>query len=207
MDNSTDYKMLNDPQQTRSAGEFLIDPHQWVDKYADYLYTYAFTRTNNEDKARDLVQETFLAALEHVDSFESRSSEKTWLTAILKNKVIDNYRKASSGLAKKTVSLDADTGQTEFFVPDYNNWRPEQVPKAFGLEDDCPMLNKELNSILQRCLEKLPSQWLAVFTMKHMDDEKTDDICEKLNVTTANFWVIIHRTKLNLRACLQRNWN
>ncbi|MDB5145592.1 MAG: sigma-70 family polymerase sigma factor, partial [Mucilaginibacter sp.] len=48
--------------------------------------------------------------------------------------------------------------------------------------------------------------WLSVFTMKHIDDLTTDIICMELKVTTANFWVIIHRTKLNLRACLQKNW-
>jgi hypothetical protein len=39
-----------------------------------------------------------------------------------------------------------------------------------------------------------------------MDDQTTDIICTELKLTSANFWVIIHRTKLNLRACLQKNW-
>jgi RNA polymerase sigma-70 factor (ECF subfamily) len=55
-------------------------------------------------------------------------------------------------------------------------------------------------------MQKLPALWMSVFTMKHMDDQTTEIICAELKLTAANFWVIIHRTKLNLRACLQKNW-
>src|SRR4051812_41494552 len=79
----------------------LVEPQQWVHKYADYLYTFAFNRTNDEELSRDLVQETFLAALQGMSKFEGRSSESTWLPAILKNKIVDVYRKKSSGLINR----------------------------------------------------------------------------------------------------------
>jgi RNA polymerase sigma-70 factor (TIGR02943 family) len=203
MDNTPGIQTKTAPVNA-SENDCRPDPQQWVDRYADYLYTYAFTRTNDEHKAQDLVQETFLAALEKIEGFESRSTEKTWLTAILKNKVIDHYRKQSSGINKKTESLPVN--KDDFFIAEFNNWKVEHWPKAFGLEDDYPLITKEFNQILQQCMKKLPVQWLAVFTMKHMDDENTETICSRLEVTSANFWVIIHRTKLNLRSCLQKNW-
>jgi DNA-directed RNA polymerase specialized sigma24 family protein len=46
------------------TGEIEMDPHKWVDLHADYLYAYAITRIGDEEQVRDLVQETFLAALE-----------------------------------------------------------------------------------------------------------------------------------------------
>ena len=186
----------------------LLNPHQWVEKYADYLYAYATSRINNEEQAKDLVQETFLAALEKVNSFEGKSSERTWLTAILRNKIIDVYRKRSSGLINAGLDLNkAEREEADFF--DHNeghHWKQEHVPKSFGLDNYDPVINKEFNVILQKCMQKLPALWMAVFTMKHMDDETTDIICAELKVTAANFWVIIHRAKLNLRACLQKNW-
>lgn len=182
------------------------DPHQWVLNYADFLYTYAITRLDDEEIARDLVQETFLAALERLDSFESRSTERTWLTAILKNKIIDVYRKKAAGLISSGIDIPSETEPTDFFEPEDGHWKKIHSPQEFVRPADDPLLSKEFQMTLRNCMGKLPALWLAVFTMKHMDDLATEAICDELKVTAANFWVIIHRTKVNLRACLQKNW-
>lgn len=181
------------------------NPHNWVMLYADYLFAYAQTRLNNEELAKDLVQETFLAALEKLAQFKGNSSERTWLTAILKNKVVDVYRKNSSGISKKNTVKEAQEEQQDFFNPEDGHWNEAYYPQEFGAEQDS-ILTKEFNQILQKCMQKLPPLWLSVFTMKLMDDEPTELICAELKVSAANFWVIIHRTKLNLRACLSKNW-
>ncbi|CAA9284415.1 MAG: hypothetical protein AVDCRST_MAG95-3535 [uncultured Adhaeribacter sp.] len=184
-----------------------IDPHQWVELHADYLYNYAFTRINNEEQARDLVQDTFLAALEKVAHFNGKSSERTWLVAILKNKVVDVYRKRAAGL---TISADLETTEHEqqnFFDATNGHWHRAHQPLPLQLEEEDPYTIKEFKAILQQCLQKLPALWLAVFTMKHLEEEASEKICSALKITPANFWVIVHRTKLNLRACLQKNWN
>jgi RNA polymerase sigma-70 factor (TIGR02943 family) len=182
-----------------------VNPQQWVSAHADYLYAFAITRINDEEQARDLVQDTFLAALEKVAGFEGKSSERTWLTAILRNKIIDVYRKKSSGL-RNTELIVAEQEQADFFDDQTGHWMPEHGPKEFGIEDKDHLVNKEFEKILERCMAKLPMLWKAVFTMKHIDEEATDTICAELKVTASNFWVIIHRAKVNLRACLQKNW-
>jgi len=181
-----------------------LDPHNWVKSHADYLYAFAITRLNDEELAKDLVQETFLAALEKISSFEGKSAERTWLTAILKNKVIDVYRKRSSGL--KNIEVKEAEKEQDVFFSDDGHWMPEHGPKEFGIEDKDHLVNKEFETILKNCLQKLPALWMAVFTMKHIDEQPTDIICAEMKVTASNFWVIIHRAKLNLRACLQKNW-
>src|SRR5579859_6875339 len=183
-----------------------LEPRNWVATHADYLYAYAIARINDEEQAKDLVQETFLAALQKVDKFEGKSSERTWLTAILKYKIIDVYRKKSSGLVVNADVQRAEQEQADFFDPEDGHWMNEHAPITFGIDDHDPLANKEFNSILQKCMQKLPALWLSIFTMKHMDDQTTDTICSELKLTQSNFWVIIHRTKLNLRACLQKNW-
>jgi RNA polymerase sigma-70 factor (ECF subfamily) len=182
------------------------DPHQWVVNYADYLYAYTITRVDDEEVARDLVQETFLAALERLNSFEGRSTERTWLTAILKNKIIDVYRKKASGLVNIGNKATGEAEPVEFFDPADGHWRESHRPQEFARPADDPLLSKEFQIALRNCMRTLPALWLAVFTMKHMDDVATEAICNELSVTAANFWVIIHRTKVNLRACLQKNW-
>ena len=182
-----------------------LNPNQWVSAHADYLYSYAITRLNDEEQAKDLVQETFLAALEKAGNFEGRSSERTWLTAILKNKLIDIYRKKSSGL-KTTDITNAEQEQHDFFDPDSGHWNMEHAPSAFGIENKDHLVTREFEVVLKQCLQKLPGLWISVFTMKHIEEETTDTICRELKVSPSNFWVIIHRAKVNLRACLQKNW-
>lgn len=182
-----------------------LNPHRWAHNYADYLYAFAISRINDEEQSRDLVQETFLAALEKLDRFEGKSHERTWLTAILKNKIIDVYRKRASGLNKSQVTI-AEQEQGDFFEEPTGHWNELHQPQSFGLDQYNPLFAKEFNQILRQCMDKLPALWFSVFKMKHMDDSSSETICTELGLSSANFWVIIHRAKLNLRACLQKNW-
>jgi RNA polymerase sigma-70 factor (ECF subfamily) len=109
----------------------LLDPHQWVSRYADYLYSYALGRLNDEELCRDLVQETFLAALEKAGQFKGLSTERTWLTAILKHKVIDVYRKKSAQMAWKPDSAQAEKQQEDFFDPNDGHWNPPHPATGF----------------------------------------------------------------------------
>ena len=178
-------------------------PNLWVKNYADYLYSYVCTRIDDNELARDLVQETFLAALEGWEKFDRRSSEKTWLTAILKNKLYDVYRKKSNNAEKQTITInDSDTDE---FFEESGHWKEGRYPEPFGIED-AALENKEFQGIIKSCLKKIPPLWKSVFTMKHVDEETSETICERLQITSSNFWVISHRTKVSLRDCLQRNW-
>ncbi|WP_431294844.1 sigma-70 family RNA polymerase sigma factor [Pedobacter sp. P26] len=199
--------MQNDTGQDIKAEKLHSDPLSWVEKYADYLYGFAMSRLRDEEVAKDLVQDTFLAGLQQAERFKGNSNEKTWLTAILKNKIADFYRKRSSGGLKEIKEKDAVQEQQDFFDADTGHWNEKYRPQAFGLEVDNPLLMKELGAILNECLSKLPGLWFSVFSMKHLDDLASELICAELKLTSANFWVIMHRTKLNLRACLQKNWN
>ncbi|GAA4325488.1 RNA polymerase factor sigma-70 [Mucilaginibacter gynuensis] len=180
------------------------DPGKWVNNYADFLFGYAISRLNNEEQAKDLVQETFLAALERLGTFENRSTERTWLVSILKNKIVDAYRKKAGSPAFSEIKAIEE--QQDFFDEDTGHWKSEHQPLSWGADGNALLTNKEFNSILQKCMQKLPPMWMSVFSMKHLDDTPTETICTELKLSAANFWVIIHRAKLNLRACLQKHW-
>ncbi|UKT66036.1 sigma-70 family RNA polymerase sigma factor [Pedobacter mucosus] len=197
--------MNEEKQGLLVTNHFYSDPVTWVEKYADYLYRFAVSRLRDEEIAKDLVQDTFLAALQQLARFNGNSSEKTWLAAILKNKIADFYRKQASRGLKEIRQSESE--QLEFFDAENGHWNAIYAPQAFGLETDNPLLIKELGNILTGCLKKLPPLWFSVFSMKHMDDSASEKICIELKLTDANFWVIMHRTKLNLRACLQKHWN
>jgi RNA polymerase sigma-70 factor (ECF subfamily) len=64
----------------------------WVDLYSEDLLSWAYHKTFNQQMAEDLVQDTFLSAVQGFHSFQGKSEPKTWLIAILNNKIRDYYR-------------------------------------------------------------------------------------------------------------------
>lgn len=187
-----------------SAENNKTEPSQWVRQYADYLYRFAMQRVRDEEHARDLVQDTFLAALEKFDQFKGLSSVGTWLTAILKNKIADHYRKNSGAGSIRVHHFEG--ADSDGFFGDDGHWLEQHAPQHFSLEGPAKLEAKEFNLILQNCLDKMPVLWMSVFRMKHLDEEDSNNICIQLKITAANFWVIMHRSKLHLRACIEKNW-
>src|SRR5882672_4854524 len=76
----------------------------WVGEHGDCLYRYALARVRKPEVAEDLVQETFLAAVRGYEKFGGRSSERSWLVGILKNKIVDHFRK----LGRETSFTDME---------------------------------------------------------------------------------------------------
>ena len=190
------YQTLKDPK---------AKPHLWVEHYADYLFAYACLRINDKELAKDLVQETFLGALEGLEKFDKRCSEKTWLTAILKNKIYDVYRKSSCPNGQSLL-LEDDSESEELFEPDTGHFKQKHFPVNFAAEQPDAVQDAEFQRILLAGLKKMPLLWMSAFTMKHIDEESTKTICTELQLTPSHFWVIMHRSKLHLRSYLQQNW-
>lgn len=204
--------MMTENQQTPALNK--AEPHLWVGRYADYLFAYACLRIDDRELAKDLVQEAFLGALERLEKFNGLCSEKTWLTAILKNKIFDVYRKKSSGRTMQSISIPInpesnqlfDLESDELFDLESGHWNEQHYPAGFVIEQPVAFQNQEFQGILQSCMRKFPPLWMSVFTMKHIDQESTETICTELKLTPSNFWVIMHRSKVHLRSCLQKNW-
>lgn len=180
-----------------------LKPEQWAAAYADYLYAFAFQRIADPDICKDLVQDTFLSAIKNRHSFKGNSAERTWLTSILKNKIIDHFRKRTAELL---IDDRAEKEQSDSFFGFKGHWKHKYEPHSWGIEDENNIENKELKTILEKCIQKLPALWAMVFSMKYIDDVDSTKICKELGLTSSNFWVIIHRAKVNLRACISRHF-
>lgn len=176
-----------------------FDPSKWVDKYADALYAYTMARVNDVQLAEDIVQNTFLSAWKAKDTYKGQASEKNWLYAILKNKIVDHYRKNASS------KIVLETGEEGMYFED-GHWTEESAPKEWGISMEQPVETKEFYSVLDKCKQKLKEIQQSVFVMKYMEDLEADEICKVLNITPSNYWVLIHRAKLHLRKCLEKNW-
>ncbi len=184
-----------------------LDPSKWVELYSDYLYRFAYYRVNNDELAQDLVQDCFLAALKAVETYKGQASEKTWLVSILKNKIIDHYKKAST---RNESPLQLNT----YNAPSYDyffdkeakgHWKGDTKPKDWAATEN-NFDTKEFYNTLEKCLAQLPEKWKGVFTMSLLDDAEAKSVCKEFDISSSNFWVIIHRAKLQMRACLEKNW-
>ncbi|MFS4416587.1 sigma-70 family RNA polymerase sigma factor [Maribacter sp. 2307ULW6-5] len=178
-----------------------LHPEAWVDAYADYLFNYAVGRVSNAEVAKDLVSETFLAGLKSAKNFKGDATERTWLVAILKRKVIDHYRKSNSKKGKAEVRMGYGAqNETE------GDWLEEQVADPFSTLDSSAMENEELGLAIQACIAKLPKKQALVFTMKTIQGMSTEVICNDLEINSSNLWVMIHRARTSLMACLNEKW-
>lgn len=194
--------MTNKPTDSKTTNNQL-HPENWVDKHGDYLYNYAYSRVMSKELAEDLVQETFIAGLKAKDSFMGKSTEITWLISILKRKVIDHYRKSST---KKEIT------STEYSSPFQKegmwegHWDMIRAPKEWPGDLDDPIHQEEFRKILEYCLSILPEKWKAIFVLKFMEDANSDEVCKEIGCTPSNFWVMLHRTRIKLRECIEIKW-
>lgn len=177
-----------------------FNPGKWVANYADALYAYTVVRVNDVQLAEDIVQNTFLSAWKARDTYKGQASEKNWLYAICKNKIIDHFRKQS------TNRISLATGEEDLYFDETGHWSNESAPKDWGVNTEQPVESKEFYAILEQCRKKLKDIQQAVFAMKYMEDADSEEICKQLNITPSNYWVLIHRAKLHLRKCLEKNW-
>ncbi|MGY0408561.1 MAG: sigma-70 family RNA polymerase sigma factor [Polaribacter sp.] len=178
-----------------------IHSNKWIDNYADYLYNYAISRVNDSDLSKDLVQETFFAGLKSAKNFQGKSTERTWLVSILKRKIIDHYRKINSKKGQAEVRMNFyDSGENE------GNWIEERVPQSWDNQSEKNIENQELKAQLECCIGNLPDKYAMVFRMKTIQEFETEEICKELEISASNFWVIIHRARIQLRKCMEDNW-
>ncbi len=185
-----------------------LQPAQWLSQYGDYLYSYAVLKVGNTTTAEDLVQDTFVSAIRGRDSFKGDSSEKTWLVAILKNKIIDYYRKKDvlKNADEYLSETDAEFTQHFFDSSEGNHWLRDAAPQSWTPSADAQLDSKEFNEILQACIHKMPSRLVPIFLSKFIDEEDSDETCKAHNISPSNYWVIIHRAKVLIRSCLEKNW-
>ncbi|MEP6669015.1 MAG: sigma-70 family RNA polymerase sigma factor [Chthoniobacter sp.] len=188
------------PPPTRSHA----DPDRWVDEHGDCLFRFALTRVRKEEVAEDLVQETLLVAVRTHEKFGGRSSERSWLVGILKNKVCDYFRKLGRETNFTDLEFFSDEHSDKFDGENY--WIHERGPSDWKPEGEDAMKRAEFWQTIQGCLAKLPDRVATVFTMREIDDVPSREICATLNITEANLWVMLHRARMALRQCLEVNF-
>lgn len=171
-----------------------------VSEYTDDLFKWAYHKTSSTTIAEDLVQESFLAAAENIDSFKGDSSAKTWLFSILNHKIIDYYRKK----VNQHIPMENETLST-FFDED-GTWQKEKRPKEWDEEETHLLDDPNFQIVLKECMDALPEKWSTCVKLKYLSEKSGEEICQEVGIAPTNFWQIVHRAKLKLRDCIENNW-
>ncbi len=179
------------------------EPSEWLDKYGDALYRYAMVRLRDSMLAEDMVQETLLAAVQAHGRYAGQSSEKTWLTGILKHKIVDHLRKARRELPLGD-DIDTAADRTDELFTRRGHWN---IDISQWSDPDKALEQKEFWRIFSECIEHLPPRMGDALMMRELDGLSTEEICQELAVdTTNNLWVILSRARMRMRQCLDAHW-
>ncbi|MCG8323910.1 MAG: sigma-70 family RNA polymerase sigma factor [Thiotrichales bacterium] len=179
------------------------DPVSWLEDHGDALYAYALLRVNEPAVAEDLVQETLITALKSVDNFKGESTERTWLTGILKHKVLDQLRKKGREQPLGDDALLDDQSAGAWF-DESGHWIHKP---GYWQEPDRAMENSQFWETMKNCVDKLPEKLRLLYMLREFDGLETDEIIETLGISSRNnLWVMLSRARMNLRGCLELNW-
>ena len=184
-----------------------LDPSKWLDSHGDYLYRYALVRVRDASVAEDLLQETLLAGVGGHLAHAGRSSERTWLVGIMKHKVIDHFRRvARNAPFQLSAEREDEIDCFEEAGPWRGHWREDRAPNNWMVDAGQCFESAEFWETFDRCLSQLPQQMSIAFTLREIDGLTSTEICEILNVTPNNLWVLLHRSRSKLRELLDANW-
>ena len=172
-----------------------------IEAQRPYLLRYASMQLRNSDAAEDAVQETLLAALAAEGSFAGRSNLRTWLTGILKHKIVDSIRRSSRERTLDGVDGESSVEDLEALFDETGHWR--DAPQAWP---EHALEEKQFLQALEKCLSALPVRTGQVFLMREHLGFDTADICKELGITSTHCWVLLYRARMALRECLQKGW-
>lgn len=175
----------------------------WLAEHGDYLYRYALARLRDPHLAEDAVQETLLAALAG-SGYAGSSAPRTWLTGILKHKIIDQFRRQQREVALESPDAvsDEEPGMDEFFAED-GHW--DEPPHAWR-EPGNLLQQQQFLEILQECMDRLPKKLARIFLLREIEEAGNEEVCKDLDITPTNAWVMLYRARMGLRKCLEIHW-
>jgi RNA polymerase sigma-70 factor (ECF subfamily) len=179
-----------------------IDPSE-LTGHRSYLLKFAMLQVRRKEVAEDIVQEVLLAAVRGAGGFSGRSSVRTWLTAILANKIVDYWRRVprevsieALGEADGFESIEPMFGEDGSFA---------RLPQAWRSPEDS-LTDKRFFETLESCLGQLSETGRRVFLLRELMGLSVGEICAELDLSATNCSVILHRARMRLRDCLEDRW-
>jgi RNA polymerase sigma-70 factor (ECF subfamily) len=171
------------------------------------MLRFARLQVHDQALAEDLVQESLESALRKASSFAGDSSLKTWVFAILRNRIIDHLRQSRRTVTMSSLVDDGEDWQErlETLFNERGGWRDGPRPVAWP-DPEQSMHSRQFWAVFEACLDHLPANTGQVFMMREFLGFESDEICTQLGIKTSNCHVMLHRARLKLRGCMDSGW-
>lgn len=173
---------------------------QELNQIRQQMLKFAELQLHNHELAEDLVQEAFLSAFKNIDNFKRQAAFKTWMFAILKNKIIDYLRQKGRFVLESEIE-DEDSPNT--FFDESGHWNLSCAPSNLK-ENEEKIYSEEFWLIFETCLTCLPAQQARIFMMREFLELSSDEICQETQLSTSNLHTTLYRARLQLQNCLSR---
>jgi len=156
-------------------------------RHSGEMFGFARRMLGEEQAAEDALQEALLGLLRTAANYDGRESLRTWVFRILRNKIVDQYRKRGRDL----VVSDADPEAASF------------KPNGHWKDMDFQPWNEsaELLEVVRLCMEQLPHNQREALQLKAVEELSATEAAEVLGVSVANFRQILHRGRASVRRC------
>ncbi len=169
------------------------------------MLKFAALQLGDEHQAEDAVQEALMGALKNAKSFRGKAALKTWVFAILKNKIADALRQRQRLIDVGHLLREDDEQDIGMLFDRKGSWQPEERPRDWGNPEDS-FHQQQFWRVFEACLEGLPPKQARVFMMREFVELESEAICATVGVSMSNLFVMLHRARLRLGKCLEHNW-
>jgi RNA polymerase sigma-70 factor (ECF subfamily) len=176
-----------------------------VDRYHGALVRLALVFVRTAASAEEVVQDVWAAVIQGLDSFEQRSSLRTWIFRILANRAKTRAERDGRTVPFSSVEVedDAEAALDPAGFKDSGMWAVS--PRRWA--DDTPeavLLRQEGLALVQRAIDDLPPRQRAVLLLRDVGGESPEDVCNILEINETNQRVLLHRARMGVRRMLER---
>ncbi len=192
--------------EAKTQESSLFTDEVFLEDIRRQMIRFATLQLGDGHLAEDAVQEALIGALKNAASFGGRAALKTWIFAILKNKIADTLRQKQRMVNASSLLREGDEEEELSELFDRKGfWQPDERPVAWG-NPEASLREGQFWQVFEACLEGLPPKQARVFMMREFIELDANEICATVELTTSNLHVLLHRARLRLRECIENKW-
>lgn len=201
--------MMTNFSNVQSQNPHLTD--EFIQSVYGQMLNFAKNQLRDDTSAEDVVQETFVNAFKYIDNFKGNSAFKTWVFAILKNKIADHIRQNQKYVKLSDFGNDEQSHDEilQTLFDEIGHWQVDSPIISFDNSWENPenhAYQDDFWQVMEACLQNLPSEQARAFLMREYIELSTEEICQEMAISSQNFYVLMHRARLRLQKCLSIHW-